>query len=292
MTKPSPELDVEPYRFGEQAPSEGTPGFMRGLHRERVVTWVPGAAPAAEPAARGPKKKPASAAQAPGARPPGDEVQSEAPPRSPAEEEPSTAAPEAPAEPTIPPGSFIVSEADLEAREQELVALLREPFRDAARELKAAAIELQQRLHEDLVDLAGRFAQALIYREVRLDRGIMLDIAHRALRMAGTLERVVIKCSEEDAPFLREELGEVARSEAGQASVEVIVRPSDDIDVGGCLLTFEGGIVDARNEKRLDRLMEAVKAAVADAPIAEAHGSTRPPSPPPPTAAEGEEAPS
>ncbi|MCA9515033.1 MAG: hypothetical protein KC635_08845 [Myxococcales bacterium] len=291
MTKPSPTLDVKPWSFGQHAPSEQKPGFMRGGNRERVVTWVPGGevteSPPPPPAAKAPAK-PAAAATGKGAAPPppGGGAKSEAPKHSPAPEPPE----EEDAAPVVPPGSLIVSEADLEAREQELVDVLREPYRAAARDLKGAIIELQQRLHEDLVDLAGRFAQALIYREVRLDRGIMLDIAHRALRMAGTMERVVIKCSEEDAPVLREELGDLARSEAGQA-VEVVVRPSDDIDVGGCLLTFEGGIVDARNEKRLERLMEVVKAAVSDAPVAEAHGSTHPPAPAPPAAEEREEGP-
>jgi len=77
------------------------------------------------------------------------------------------------------------------------------------------------------------------------------------------VSRMTLKCAEEDAPFLREQIDEAVRSEAGRA-IEVTVRPSADIDIGGCLLTFDSGIVDARVPQQLSRLADAVKAALHD----------------------------
>jgi len=183
--------------------------------------------------------------------------------------------PPAAAAPPLPPGAMVMTEAQLAARDEALVAELRAPYEESARRLAAGVVELQQRLHEDMVELAARVGEVLMYREVRSDPAVILDITRRALRMVGPMERVVVKCAPEDEAILREHLDEVARHEAGRA-VEVIVRASDDIDVGGCLLTFESGIVDARSNKRLERIIDALKAAVSDAPAAELHGAPPP----------------
>ena len=150
--------------------------------------------------------------------------------------------------------------ADLEA---SIVSELREPYLAAAATLAAAVHELEQRLYDDIVDLAVRLAEAVVHRAVELDRGILLENTRRALRLAGPVARMTLKCAEEDAAFLREHIDASVRDEVGQA-IELIVRPSDDIDIGGCLLTYDSGIVDARIPLQLARLAAAVKAALHD----------------------------
>jgi len=156
------------------------------------------------------------------------------------------------------------SEADLELLREEVLAEARVPYLAAAEAFAAATRELSRELHEDVVDLALRIAEAIVRREVALDRTVVLDVARRALRLAGPVSRVTVKCATEDAPYLREHLDVIAREESGTA-VEVMVRPSDDIDLGGCLVTFDRGVVDARISRQLERLGDAVKAALADA---------------------------
>lgn len=166
-------------------------------------------------------------------------------------------------EPQIPPGMILISEEELAEREAEIEEALRQPYLDAAEKLGLALVQLELRLRDDVVDLAAKIASALVGRAFELDRKLTLDVAQRALKLLGAIERVVVKCSPLDADSLREQLPGLARMEAGR-NVEVIVKPSDDIRPGGVLMTFDGGVVDAREEKRLERIVEAVKAAVQD----------------------------
>ncbi len=139
--------------------------------------------------------------------------------------------------------------------------MLQAPYEEGAAKLAAAARELDNRVHQDLVQLALELAQEMVERVIELDPSVVLDVAKRAVRRAGPVQRLVVKCSEHDAAFLRDQLPGVAKQEGGRA-VEVLVRPSDDIRPGGVLLTFSSGIVDARMEKGLSRLAEAVRAAL------------------------------
>jgi hypothetical protein len=166
----------------------------------------------------------------------------------------------------LPEGMMLVSEEMIAQREDAIVEALRTPYLEAATKLMAAADELESRLRDDVVELAARIAQALVHRELRTDRSVVLEVAQRALRLVGPLERLTVRCAPEDADLLRENLPGLARVEVGRV-VEVLVRPSDDILPGGLVLTFEGGVVDAREERRLARLVEAVKMALRDAEL-------------------------
>ncbi len=178
--------------------------------------------------------------------------------------EPQDISPEpAGSEPVIPDGMILVSEEALAEREDAIVEALRTPYLEAARKLLLIADEVETRLRDDVVELSARIAQALVYRELKTDRAVILEVAQRALRLVGPLERLTVRCAPEDAELLRENLPGLARAEVGRV-VEVLVRPSDDIMPGGLLLTFEGGVVDAREERRLARITEAVKTALHD----------------------------
>lgn len=175
----------------------------------------------------------------------------------------------------IPDGMMLVSEEMLAQREDAIVEALRAPYLEAATKLMAAVDELESRLRDDVVELAARIAQTLVHRELRTDRSVVLEVAQRALRLVGPLERLTVRCAPEDAELLRENLPGLARVEVGRV-VEVLVRPSDDILPGGLVLTFEGGVVDAREERRLARIVEAVKMALRDAELShDAHRGGR-----------------
>ncbi len=163
--------------------------------------------------------------------------------------------------PVPPPGPPVVSEEEMIAREDALIAALQKPYRDAAARFFAACEDLDRRLREDVVELASRIASAMLHREFKMNRGLVLEVAQRALRLVGPLERVTVKCAPEDADLLREHMPNLARTEVGRA-VEVTVRPSDDVTPGGLVLTFEGGVVDARDDRRLARITDAVREAL------------------------------
>lgn len=182
-------------------------------------------------------------------------------PPPPPPEEVFDEAPVEPVEPAIPDGMLLVSEEALAEREEAIVEALRKPYLDAATSLVQAIDELETRLTDHVVELAAKIAQALTYREFAADRSLIMEVAQRALRLVGPLERLTVRCAPEDAELLRDNLPALARMEVGRP-VEVLVRPSDDIMPGGLLLTFDGGVVDAREERRAARIVEAVKAAI------------------------------
>lgn len=240
----------------------------RGLAREKPAPWV--ASANTEPSVTAwtaterasAKPSPASPPPSPSAAAPTGPPPPETVPPGPADSPPQ-AAPELFAQP-IPEGMLLVSEEALAEREEAIVEALRKPYLDAARSMLLAVDELETRLTDDIVDLAGRIAQALTYREFTTDKTLVLEVAQRALRLVGPLERLTVRCAPEDAELLRDNLPALARVEVGRA-VEVVVRPSDDIMPGGLLLTFDGGVVDAREERRAARIVEAVKTAIREA---------------------------
>lgn len=230
MTQPAPWLGASPH-----------------LREDSVVAPWAAAQRVAEPV---PPSRPAPVPEPVAAPEPVQTVTVEAPPE--------------PAEPTIPEGMLLVSEEALAEREEAIVEALRKPYLDAARSLVIAIDELETRLTDDVVELAARIASALTYREFVGDKTLILEVAQRALRLVGPLERLTVRCAPEDAELLRDNLPALARVEVGRA-VEVVVRPSDDIMPGGLVLTFDGGVVDAREERRSARIVEAVKAAIREA---------------------------
>ncbi|MFO0750633.1 MAG: FliH/SctL family protein [Myxococcota bacterium] len=252
---------------GPREVRQGVPPWAKSA-ADSVAAWTPAGGAGAErgPSAEAPKPKPPGQPKSRAEKRPRAQVPSRPQPPIPPPPGQMLGAGEAappPPQVELPPGAIITTQEELEQHEQQVIDLLREPYLLAAERLDEARNELVSRLHEDIVDLAARLAAVLLQREVKLDRTLIVDVVQRALRLAGPLEHVTIKCNADDAELLRERAPGLARAETGRP-VEVTVRPSDDIQPGGCVLTWEGGVVDARNERRLERIVEAVKAAVAE----------------------------
>lgn len=254
-TGASRQADVRPVDWGRGTVREKpAPWGARSNAEASVTAWTATERVSARPSPAPPPPAPSTPA------PPGP-GSVEPPPI--AAEPPPAAVSDSYAQP-IPEGMLLVSEEALAEREEAIVEALRKPYLDAARSMLQAIDELETRLTDDIVDLAARIAQALTYREFTTDKTLVLEVAQRALRLVGPLERLTVRCAPEDAELLRDNLPALARVEVGRA-VEVVVRPSDDIMPGGLLLTFDGGVVDAREERRAARIVEAVKAAIREA---------------------------
>ncbi|MFT7582307.1 MAG: hypothetical protein ACI9MR_003989 [Myxococcota bacterium] len=171
---------------------------------------------------------------------------------------------------TTPPPSNaaapkIYSEDELTKRVAEereaLLNAIREPTSRAVQRLDEAAQELERHAHLTLLQLATKLASSMVGRALELDQTLVVDMAQRALRMAGPLEKAIVRCHPDDVQILRGALSPIADEEAGRA-VEVIVRPGHDIGSGGVLVTYETGIVDARIDKGMERLSKAVRDAL------------------------------
>jgi flagellar biosynthesis/type III secretory pathway protein FliH len=168
----------------------------------------------------------------------------------------------------------LISESELAAREEALLVAAREPYAEGARRLGRGLADLERGLRDDAIELARRMAQAILHRELRADPGLVTEVASRALSVLGPVENVTIACAEDDVPLLEAALPQLSQPSAGHA-VTLSLQPHPELERGGVLLSFEGGLVDARVDRQLDRLLDAIRGASLD-PDHPADGSKAP----------------
>lgn len=212
---------------------ESVPFLAPGVANERA--WSPGAA---EP----PRSAPAPASK---------------PEAHPAPE----AAPDEPA--SCPSCDAVLAEA--EAQLQEIMTSLREPYLNAAARMEQSIDDLTAWVRRDLVHLAVRLAEAVVGRVVQLDRTVAEESVAKALRVAGGIEAATVLVHPDDLEVIRERAPTLAANTSGKA-VDLTVRASDDVDLGGCVVRFEEGTVDARWRSQLIHLQDLLDAIVVEGP--------------------------
>jgi flagellar biosynthesis/type III secretory pathway protein FliH len=157
----------------------------------------------------------------------------------------------------------LVSETELAAREQALLTAAREPYVEGARRFAQGLQDLERGLRDDAIELAKRMAQAILQRELTVDPGLVANVAARALQVLGPVESVTIACAEADAPILEAALPQLSQPSAGHA-IALTLQPHAELERGGVLLSFEGGLVDARVDRQLERLLDVIRGASLD----------------------------
>jgi hypothetical protein len=165
-------------------------------------------------------------------------------------------------------------DAILQQAEQEIDAVvekLREPYLDAAAKLQQTAQDLTQWVRRDLVKLAVRLAESIVQRVVEIDPHIAEETVARALAVAGGVEAATIHVHPMDLEAIRGRAPELAAGISGKA-VDIRVRPSDDVAMGSCMVSFEEGTVDARWHAQLLHLRDLLDAIVVSGPAARRGG--------------------
>jgi flagellar biosynthesis/type III secretory pathway protein FliH len=157
----------------------------------------------------------------------------------------------------------LVAEAELAAREAALLSAAQEPYAEGARRFSRGLLDLERGLRDDAIELAKRMARAILQRELTVDPGLVAQVAGRALSVLGPVEHVTIACAEADVPLLEAALPQLSQPSAGH-SVALTLQPHAELERGGVLLSFDGGLVDARVERQLDRLLDAIRVASLD----------------------------
>jgi|GEM_PF-2486033 len=264
-------------------PTEATPTATRlpwmRRHTDRVRAWAPaGATPTP---ARPLQMLTSPTVNVPDDPPPEPPTLVEAPPDNELDPERDVPAPQTdipepdevvPAPP--PPSLDEAKSAALQLRVEELeheLAELRGRYQDSVEQLQRASFELDLRIGNDVLQLARRLAEVIMRRTVELDSEVVVSSLRAAFQLAGPLERVTVKCAPEDVATLRTQAEGVAQDLMGRW-VEVAVQQGADIEPGGVLLLFEGGVVDARLPSQLDRLTAVVERAIGTQQFANAEG--------------------
>lgn len=165
-------------------------------------------------------------------------------------------------------------EAEAEEARRELVARLREPYLNAAARLEQTSLDLTQWVRRDVVRLAVRLAETIVHRAVQLDPTIAEETVARALSTAGGVERATVFVHRDDLEAIAARVPELAAHAAGKA-VHVDVRASDEVDLGGCIVKFDEGTVDARWHAQLLQLRDLIDAVVVAGPADSDSGGER-----------------
>ena len=268
---PSHPLRPAPFNgtpAGAVVDGASAPNWARRSATPQPIPWMLGGDTTAFESLGGP---PRTAPRASAARPAAPQPRP-APPAAPVEPEVSPLAPVAaapievaapPAAPVIPPGMRLISDAELGAREEALLSAAQAPFIEGARRFALGLQDLERGLRDDAIELAKRMAQAILQRELTVDPGLVANVAARALAVLGPVESVTIACAEADAPILEAALPQLSQPTAGHA-VALTLQPHAELERGGVLLSFEGGLVDARVDRQLERLLDVIRGASLD----------------------------
>lgn len=109
---------------------------------------------------------------------------------------------------------------------------------------------------QSLGRLAILIAERIVLRELDEDREVLYRIAREALREVTNATRVRVRANPFHMEILRERKD---RLKALQPLLEHIELVDDPTIMGGCVLESDGGVIDARIEIQLARLVEAAR---------------------------------
>ncbi|MCK4177617.1 FliH/SctL family protein [Aciditerrimonas ferrireducens] len=129
------------------------------------------------------------------------------------------------------------SEAEDEARREvvEAIGTLSEALRQAVAAWKVAGAAAVQVAEEDVVALALDLAEAVLERELALQRTPVVEALQRCLRLAPDLGPLTVRIHPEELASLQEAEGLAALGPVlGDRTVEVV--PDETVAPGGCLL--------------------------------------------------------
>jgi flagellar biosynthesis/type III secretory pathway protein FliH len=133
----------------------------------------------------------------------------------------------------------------------------------ATAEALAAALEdelraVPGRLADDLAGLAVETAARIVRAELSVRPELVVEVVRAAIRRATDRERIAVHVNPDDLDLVREGAGDILRRMGGIDRLDVLEDPR--IPRGGCVLETPAGDVDARLDRQLARVLEALAA--------------------------------
>ena len=104
------------------------------------------------------------------------------------------------------------------------------------------------------VTLACAVAEKIIHRELAQRPELRVSLVGEALQLAAGQTRVRIRVSAGDAPLMKQAAQNSLLKQPGVASFEIFV--DDSIDSGGCIVETQHGVIDARLDSQLQRIID------------------------------------
>jgi flagellar assembly protein FliH len=122
--------------------------------------------------------------------------------------------------------------------------------------LERSRSELCERLEAEMLALTVRIAEKVIHREIQADRSALLSVLSAALKEVKDDERIVVRVSPADLMALQEILPEL-RQQLGVLG-KLSLEEDPEVSSGGCMIETDRCEVDARIEKTLQKIEEAL----------------------------------
>lgn len=115
--------------------------------------------------------------------------------------------------------------------------------------------------HEsEIIGLVGAIAKRIAINEVKADRETVVRVISMVLEEIQNVDKIVVKVSHDDLAFLESLRDKLAKKQ--ELWQHLKLDSSDDIADGGAVIETEFGVVDARLEERVSRVMAAVEAKI------------------------------
>ena len=126
-----------------------------------------------------------------------------------------------------------------------------------AMELKEIRTELYRNAEKETVNLALAIAAKIVRYEVAINKNVVVSIVKEALKKLVDYDRVIIRVNPSDYQFLKTQKHQF--SDLVDNKEKMTFEEDETILSGGCLIETSLGDIDARIEKQLETVEEALR---------------------------------
>ncbi len=124
--------------------------------------------------------------------------------------------------------------------------------------LEAEILKVRKELSHILAPVALKAAKKVVGRELKISEDAIVDIVSNVLKSVAQHKKISIYANPKDLVIL--EAHRPRLKEIFESLESLSLRPRDDIEVGGCIIETEGGIINAKLENQWKVLEQAFEA--------------------------------
>lgn len=113
-----------------------------------------------------------------------------------------------------------------------------------------------EQARQEVIEFALRLAEKVVHRTIEVDRSVVVDQVANALGLVLRPTNVSVRVHPDDKPILESALPELVAEFANATSIELTA--DANVAIGGCVLSFGQGKVDATIETQLTRIVDLI----------------------------------
>lgn len=130
-------------------------------------------------------------------------------------------------------------------------------FRQALSELEKVKKQIHLNAEKEVVELALAVAKKIVCHEIATNKDTVLHVVKQALSKVADTDGIIIRLNPEDLRNIQSE--KECSTTVIQGVANVTLEPDRGIQCGGCVIETRLGNIDARIEKQIEAVEEALK---------------------------------